>query len=57
MLTEGKDTAGEFALRREAECGVPLPESFLFLDNLLQKGLLDEEPYHNSAIKLQRAAG
>jgi len=57
MLAAGKYTAGEFALRREAECGVPLAESFVFLDDMLQKGLLDEEPYHNSMVKLQRAAG
>ena len=57
LLAAGTYTAADFALRREAECGVPLAETFLFLDNMFKKGLLDEEPYHMIPIKLQRAAG
>jgi hypothetical protein len=57
LLAAGSYTAADFALRREAECGVPLAETFLFLDNMFQKGLLDEEPYHMIPVKLERAAG
>ena len=57
MLAAGTYTAADFALKREREAGVSLPETFLFLDNMLKKGLLDEEPYHMIPVKLERAAG
>ena len=57
MLAAGIYTAADFALKREREAGVSLPETFLFLDNMLKKGLLDEEPYHMIPVKLERAAG
>ena len=57
MLAAGTYAVADFALKREREAGVSLPETFLFLDNLLKKGLLDEEPYHMIPVKLERAAG
>lgn len=56
MLTSGNCTAADIALRREAESGISLPETFLFLDGMLQKGLFDDEPYHRCAVKLEMAA-
>jgi hypothetical protein len=44
LLRAGDLSAGEIALRRERDAGVDMAETFLMLDGLFGKGLLDEEP-------------
>lgn len=44
LLQDGVHTAGDIALAREREGDVPLTDTFLLLDAIFGKGLLDEEP-------------
>ncbi|MFI9719715.1 radical SAM family RiPP maturation amino acid epimerase [Streptomyces sp. NPDC052396] len=43
-LTQGMASAEDFALRRQRRAGVPLTQTFAWLNRLFDEGLLDEEP-------------
>ncbi len=56
MMQEGTWTAGEMALTRENESGVPMEQTFLLLTDIFNRGMLDEEPRPASAIVEREAA-
>ena len=56
MLTSGTCTPQEIALRREAVCGISLPQTLLLIDSMFGRGLFDEEPLGRRVVELERAA-
>lgn len=52
LITRGDLTAGDIALRREADCGIRMEETFLLLNGYFGKGLLCEDPAIRGSMTL-----